>query len=97
MQLSSLVRTGTTSKRFATNPRPDFSVKGPIAPGRNWPLTSNVRSFQETAWLACCADACRASAENRGGSAASARSRRSGQMRTRQSWPTADSNLGLRA
>ncbi len=27
MQLSSLVRTGTTSKRFATNPRPNPSIK----------------------------------------------------------------------
>src|SRR5206468_2762457 len=28
MQLSSLVRTGTTSKWFATNPRPNHSIEG---------------------------------------------------------------------
>src|SRR3546814_750931 len=33
MQLSSLVRTGTTSKWFATNPRPDPSIKGTSTSG----------------------------------------------------------------
>src|SRR3546814_11616347 len=33
MQLSSLVRTGTTSKWFATNPRPDPSIEGTSTSG----------------------------------------------------------------
>jgi len=42
MQLSLLVRTDITSKRFATSPRPNPSVKGRLAPRRKPPHTSNV-------------------------------------------------------
>jgi hypothetical protein len=42
MQLSSLVRTGTTSKWFATNPRPNQSMK-PTAP-----LQDNLGVFVTT-------------------------------------------------
>src|SRR4249920_110799 len=46
MQLSSLVRTGTTSKWFATSPRPDPSIDGTPQAGfarLRPPLVSNVR------------------------------------------------------
>jgi hypothetical protein len=43
MQLSSLVRTGTTSKWFATNPRPNPSIEGGGITKR--PLVANRRRF----------------------------------------------------
>ena len=43
MQLSSLVRTGTTSKWFATNPRPDLPSSGLARLGRLSDQTLGVR------------------------------------------------------